>query len=428
MVSGDTCKRLLWLYVTQRALDRRLCVNDTCDVLQTLLPAFGRAMRTEWPLDPTLCYLNHGTVGAVPKRVIAAQRAWQDTMERNPAEFMLRRLVPLVGTSPECLTRTAAKRVAAFLGAPAASFGFTRNVTSAINAVLRSLCFEPGDEVVVSSETYGAVTIGAQAITKSMGASVVVADIDNPYEASSWKHAVERTLSPRTRLVILEHVASGCAAVVDLAPLIALCHARGIRVLVDGAHAPGAIPVDIESLGCDYYAGNLHKWMWTPRSCGVLAVHPQHAGEVHAPILSWGYGNGLSHELDWEGTTDPTPALATEEALAMFTELSFEAVHAYNHGLAWRAYQRLAELAPQPYRASEDAIGTMASVFLAERFGSTTEDAKRVRDWLWHEHQIEMHVYAARNRLVGRISAQVYVDDEDIERLVKVLTAPPTVV
>jgi isopenicillin-N epimerase len=388
-----------------------------------MLPVFGAAFRDQWLLNPTVRYLNHGTVGAIPKRVLARQRAWQDTIEQNPAEFMLRRLVPLVGVTPEPkpLIREAARSVAAFLGTSADHFGFCRNVTSAINAVLRSSAFGSGDEVLVFPDTYGAVTISARAIAGATGANVVVADVANPHDTQAWHDTLSRALTARTRLVILDHVTSGAAAVLNLKPLIEQCHAKGARVLVDGAHAPGAIDVNIMALDCDYYAGNLHKWMWTPRSCGFLALNPARLHPVHAPVLSWGYDTGFTHELDWEGTYDPTPMLATGEALQMFSELSAERIRSYNHALAWRGYQMLSALSEQPYEATQDSTGTMASVFLPQQFGRTAEDAMRVRDWLWHEHKTEIHVSASRDRIAARISAQVYVDEEDIVALVGAL-------
>jgi isopenicillin-N epimerase len=376
---------------------------------------FGRACIAEWPLDPNFLHLNHGTVGGVPRRILQRQRQWQDEIEANPAAFMLRRLVPLVGESKEVLIHAAAARVAAFLGAK--HLGFTRNVTSAINAVLRSLAFQKGDEVVVFSDTYGAITIGTKAIVEPQRASVVVAPVNNPHATRDWQAALEQSLNQNTRLVILDHITSGSAAVLNLKPLIAQCHAAGAEVLVDGAHAPGAIAVDIDALGCDYYAGNLHKWMWTPRSCGFLAVRDKHASKIHAPILSWGYGKGFEHEFEWEGTYDPVPMLCTAEALAMFEELSFDRVRNYNHELAWRAYQSLSSLAPQPYSATKESTGTMAAFFLPERFGTSLDDAKRVRDWLWHEHATEVHTYAAHNRVAVRISAQLYIDDDHVAKL-----------
>jgi isopenicillin-N epimerase len=389
-----------------------------------MVTEFGRACKSEWLLDETATHLNHGTVGAIPKRVLLAQRKWQDTIETNPAHFMLRRLVPLVGASPEHLRSVATVLGAA--GAGADSFGFTRNVTSAINAVLRSIAWREGDECIVFEHTYGAITIGAQHIVESKMGRVVIAAVENPHEQASWERALDSALSKRTRLVILDHITSGTAAVVNVAPLIARCHAHSIdgervRVLVDGAHAPGAIHVDIAALGCDYYAANLHKWMWVPRSCGFLAVRPELNENVHASVLSWGFGTGLGAELDWEGTYDPTPMLTATEAIAMLNECGMQRVQAYNHAMAMYAYRALSNLAQQVYEANEASMGTMAAVFLPNRFGSTVEDAMRVRDHLWNQHAIEVHTASSRGRVLLRVSGQVYTTEADIDRLVSAL-------
>jgi isopenicillin-N epimerase len=381
----------------------------------------GREALRFWPLDPTFTHLNHGTVGAIPLRVLRAQRALQDQMESNPARFMLRDLLPLVGDRTDSLIRDASDLVATFLGAKGYTCGFARNVTTAISAVLRSLAFERNDEILVFDETYGAITLGARAIAGHNRARVVVVHVDNPHATEAWHRALEQALQQpllgKTRLVILDHVTSGSAAVLNLPPLIEQCHAAGALVMVDGAHAPGAIPVDIAELNSDYYACNLHKWLWTPRSCGFLAVHPRAAEKTHAAVPSWGLGKGLQAELDWEGTYDPTSMLTAVEALNLMHELGLSNIYRYNHALAWHAYQRLSSLAPQTYEASEGSIGTMAAFFLPQAMGTTKEDAACIRDIFFHQHRTELHLSVVRERLLARLSAQVYVDTDDVEKV-----------
>jgi isopenicillin-N epimerase len=385
----------------------------------------GREALRFWPLDPTFTHLNHGTVGAVPLRVLRAQRTLQDEIESNPAKFMLRELLPLVGDRTDSRVRTASNTIATFLGAKGYACGFARNVTTAISAVLRSLAFEPNDEILVFDETYGAITLGAGLIASSRGARVVVTSVDNPHDTNAWHRTLSKALAQpllgKTRLVILDHVTSSSAAVLNLGPLVDQCHAAGALVMVDGAHAPGAIPVDIAALNCDYYACNLHKWLWTPRSCGFLAVHPRAAEKTHATVSSWGLGKGLQAELDWEGTYDPTPMLATGDALDLMHELGLGSIYQYNHDLAWRAYQRLSSLAPQPYGAREASIGTMAAFFLPQAMGSTKEHAARIRDIFFHEHRTELHLSVVRERLLARVSAQVYVDENDMEKVCQII-------
>jgi len=194
-------------------------------------------------------------------------------------------------------------------------------------------------------------------------------------------------------------------------------------VLVDGAHAPGAIALDVSSLGVDWYAANLHKWVFTPRASGFLWVAPEQHEGVHPTVISWGLGEGLSAEFDLPGTRDPSPFLAAPEAIAFFRDLGVEAVRAYNHGLAWEAARQLSRRWGTKLGMGEEMVGTMATVPLPEGLGSTPEDAARLRDALLFEDRIEVQLHAWRGRLWVRVSAQVYNDLGDIERLAAAVEA-----
>jgi isopenicillin-N epimerase len=155
-----------------------------------------------------------------------------------------------------------------------------------------------------------------------------------------------------------------------------------VLVLVDGAHAPGAIALEIPALGVDWYAGNLHKWAWTPRSCGILWAAPDRQAGLHPPVVSWGLDKGYTIEFDWPGTRDPSAALAAPAALAYMRELGDAAVRNYNHALAWRAGLLLSERLGVPLVQDESQIGTMTTVALPARAGTSDADAQRLRDAL----------------------------------------------
>src|SRR6185436_1074541 len=167
-----------------------------------------------------------------------------------------------------------------------------------------------------------------------------------------------------------------------------------VLVLVDGAHAPGAIALDIASLGVDFYAANLHKWAWAPRSCGVLWVEPTHQARMHPNVISWGLDSGFTSEFDWVGTRDPTPALAAPEAWAYMAELGLERVRDYNHSLAWEAVQYLGSRWGSPLAVEETQVGTMATLPLPGRLGGTPDQANRLRDALLFDDRIEAQIHA----------------------------------
>jgi isopenicillin-N epimerase len=225
-------------------------------------------------------------------------------------------------------------------------------------------------------------------------------------------------LTPRTRLVIVDHISSETALIMPVAELAALCRARGIAVLVDGAHAPGAIEVDIPALGVDWYVANLHKWAFAPRGCGVMWAAPQRRATLHPSIISWGLDLGWLHEFDWTGTRDPTPFLCAPEGLRFMSEqLGTLAMRDHNHALVRRAALQLGERWGQPWRTPDSMTGCMATVPLPTDLDASAAEAIRLKDWLLAERQIEVPVLLRGGQLWARISAQVYNDDSDIECL-----------
>ena len=384
---------------------------------------FGRDMLAHFPLEPGGVYLNHGTVGVTPLAVMRARTAILDEIERHPSRFMIRELMNLGMSAPPEVPRlrAAADRVAAFLGASGEGLVFVDNVSSGVNAVLRSIDFEPGDEILIPDHAYGGVARTAAFIARQRGANIRSVALPFPIEdAATYVDAVGRAITPRTRLAILDHVSSETALVMPLAAMAAVCRARGVPVLVDGAHAPGAIDVNIESLDVDWYAANLHKWCFAPRSCGVLWAAPERRAGLHPGVISWGITNDdWLQEFDWTGTRDPSPWLAAPAGLEfMHDVLGVSAMREHNQRLAWRSALYLAGRWRQRWTAPEAMVGCMVSVPLPERLGpADVATAQRLRDALLFEHRIEVPVIARGGALWVRLSMQVYNDESDVERL-----------
>jgi isopenicillin-N epimerase len=190
-----------------------------------------------------------------------------------------------------------------------------------------------------------------------------------------------------------------------------------VAVLADGAHAPGMLPLDVPSLGVDWYVANLHKWAHAPRSAGFLWAHPDRQAGLHPPVISWGLDEGFTAEFDWVGTRDPSPWLAAPAGIAFLDELGLDAVRRYNHDLAWHAARSLTTRWQTPLEIREDHIGSMATIALPASLGSTADDALRLRNALLFEDGIEVQVHAGHGRLWTRVSAQVYNDEDDVARL-----------
>jgi len=293
-----------------------------------------------------------------------------------------------------------------------------------VNAVLRSLEWRAGDEVLVTNHGYGAITLAARGITRGAGVQVREVALPDPAVAPGpIVEAIAGALGPRTRLAILDHVTSPSALVLPIAELIARCHARGVAVLVDGAHAPGALPLDLAALGADWYTGNLHKWAFAPRGCGVLWAGPERQPGLHPPVLSWRLDQGFAAEFDWPGTRDPSPWLAAPEGFRALADYGAGALRAYNHALAWEGAHALAAAVGTRFEVDESMVGCMATLPLPAAAGSTAQDADRLRDALLFEHRIEAPVMALTGRLWLRLAIQVYNDAADVARLAGALRA-----
>lgn len=331
-----------------------------------------RAARADaWALDPALVFLNHGSFGACPRAVLAAQAALRDEMEANPVAFLGRALEPRLDAARE--------RLGAFLGAAPGDLAFVLNATHGVATVLRSLRFAPGDELVATDHEYNAALNMLRVAAARDGARVVLARI--PLSVSGPDEAADRVLAafgPRTRLLLVSHVTSPTALALPVERLVAEAEGRGIPVLLDGAHGPGMLPLDLAGLGASYYTGNLHKWVCAPKGAAFLHVRRDRQPAIHPLAISHGANDprpersAFRKEFDWTGTLDPTPILAVPaslEAVAALMPGGWPAVMARNAGLARDARRALAAVAARPLLCPEAMLGAMAAVELPPDHG-----------------------------------------------------------
>jgi len=392
---------------------------------------FGRRMLSHWALDPSITYLNHGTVGATPRVVLAEQTALRDEIERQPARFLLRELTPIgvrgqPGDHPGngYRLRAAASAVAPWLGVSGDDLVFVDNVTTGANTVLASWPLGSGDEVLVTNRAYGAVARATAFHAQRAGARVVTVKLPFPTcDDAPLLEALSAAITSRTRLAVLDHVGPETALVMPLAEMARCCRERGVAVLADGAHAPGAIAVDIPSYGVDAYTANLHKWAFAPRGCAILWLAQPLREFVHPLVTSWGSGLGWHAEFDWMGTRDPTPFLCAPVGLRFLDETlgGREALWTHNHGLARRSAERLSRHWKLPWITPPERIGSMVSIPLPEAVGRGVAAAAALKDWLLFERRIEAQILAIDDVPWLRLSAQAYNDDEDVDRLVEAI-------
>lgn len=372
--------------------------------------SFGHAARDLWPLEAKVAYLNHGTVGVTPKAVLEAQSLLRARIEAQPARFMLRHLKDEL--------RKAADVAAKTFGGRGRDYVFTDNATAGINAVLRSLPLREGDEVLVTDHTYGAIRNAAAFACRQSGARLVVASIPFPSAGPDEVIAVlTKALSERTRLAILDHITSETALVLPLETMIPLCRDAGAKVLVDGAHAPGTLALDIPSLGADWYAANLHKWYFAPRGCGLLWAAEAAQDDLHPASISWRLDEGYTAEFDWYGTRDPSPFLCFPDGAKFMDGLGPDRVRDYNRDLVIAGGRPFFERFAPDLCVRHDMTASMALVPLPTSLPTAKTDADALRDKLLFEHDIEVPIVPWAGRLWARTAAQVYCEQGDFERL-----------
>ncbi len=363
-----------------------------------------------------MTFLNHGAFGATPRAVLAEQARIRLTMERQPLRFFVDE-APLA-------TRAAAAAIAEYVGACPDDVALCENTTAGVNAVLQSFPFEPGDRVLSSNHLYPAVEKTLAYVCQRQGASLDLAQVPCPVESpAAVVQAFEEAITPRTRLLVVDHVTSMTALVFPVRELIALARSRGILVLVDGAHAPGMLPLDLPALGATWYVGNCHKWLCAPKGSALLWANPDNhlARQVHPPVISHAFGQPFPSEFDWVGTRDLSSWLAIPAALGFRASLGDSAVREWNHRLAMHARAAVISSTGSAPAGPESMTGSMVALQVTGVTGATEALGARLRTSIWQGERIEVACPVLNGQLYIRVSGQVYNDESEAERLSTIL-------
>jgi len=392
-------------------------------------------LREHWLLEDGLAFLNHGSFGACPRVVMDEQSRLRAEMERNPVRFLWREIGDRLDAARAELAR--------FIGADAEELAFVANATTAVNSVLRSFELQPGDEILVTDHGYNACNNVAAECARRSGAKVITARIPLPIAGPEQAvTAIVAAVTPRTRLVLVDHVTSPTALVLPVAEIVRELEPRGIAVFVDGAHAPGMLPLDLRTLRPSFYTGNLHKWVCAPRGAGFIFVRRDRQAGVHPAVISHGYntpreGRSLFHdEFDWQGTLDVTAWLTVPAAIRFCEGLlpgGWPALMKHNHDLAVAARRLLCERIGVEPPCPETMLGSMATLPLPAALQEKNSVESRaviarldpLQSALLEQHRIEIPVvrWGTPQRRWFRISAHAYNSPDEYERLADVLAA-----
>jgi isopenicillin-N epimerase len=375
--------------------------------------------RTLFCLAANLTYLNHGGFGATPKSVLAEKKRVLDEIEKNPVEFLAHKIRPA--------WQQVAQKIATRFGLKPQSLAIVDNATDGVGAVLRALCLEPDDEILITSMTYGAIQVAARHIAAKHGARIATAEIlfPNP-EPAQCIEAIAQAITPRTKVAILDHITSATGLVMPLKEMIAVCRGRGVAVLVDGAHAPGQIALDIPDLEADWYVGNLHKWYFVPRGCGFLWATPGREEGLMPNVLSWYISERYPLNFAWTGTRDPSNWLVVPAAFDFMDHFGENVVRDHNQRLIRNAIATLSDLWRFQVTTPEVMTAAMALVPVPDGLphAATDQGRDRLEIDLRDKYKIVVNpAFVQDHRIWLRITAQMYNAIEDYEKLGKAVLA-----
>lgn len=368
------------------------------------------SLKTQFLLDPEVVFLNHGSFGACPQPVFEQYQAWQLELERQPVAFLGRRIGGLLDA--------ARRTLAAYFNADPDDVVFVQNATTGVNTVAKSLALRVGDEILTTDHEYGACMTTWGRACAAVGVVIVERPIPLPYASdAAFVEALWAGVTPKTRLIYLSHVTSPTALTFPVKEICRRAREAGILTLIDGAHAPGHVPVDLPEIGADFYTGNCHKWMCAPKGAGFLYVRREHQAEIHPLITSWGYRDGdtfvTRHQV--QPTRDPAAYLSVPAAIEFQREHHWEQVRAACHALAVDLRTAINALTGRAPLCDEAHFAQMFAVELPPC------DVTAIKNRLYDEYRVELPVYQWQDKPILRVSLQGYNTPDDAEQLLTAL-------
>ncbi len=371
-------------------------------------------LREDFLLDPSVVFLNHGSFGACPKPVFEAYQRWQLELERQPVEFLGRRVDRLLDEARAAL--------GAYLNTERDRLVFVQNATTGVNIVARSLPLKPGDEIVTTDHEYGACDHAWGWVCERTGARYIRVPI--PLPVTTHADFVERVWSavtPRTKVIYLSHITSPTALIFPIQELCRRAREAGILTVIDGAHAPGQTPVDLTAIDADFYTGNLHKWLCAPKGSAFLYARPEYQAWLVPPTISWGWTPDRTYITahQQQGTRDPSAYLTVPEAIRYLAEHDWDAVRAECHALIRETRLRVAELTGLDPVAPDDQGWYMQMATMPLPVEPDQWQTFKMR--LYDEHRVEAPIICWSGKVYIRVSAQGYNTRQDMDCLIEAL-------
>ncbi len=386
-------------------------------------PRFGHAIRHWWPLDTDIDFLNPASFGATPHEILAAQSVWRDRMERNPMHFFLD-VLPLE-------VRRQASLLAEFVGADADRLVFVENATNGVQAAIWSHLRERRDagklsaerEIITTDQVYPAVRNMMRLAAREFGTGYREIHIPFPLSgADEVRDRIAAELGERCALLVVDHVASPTGLVFPVHAIVANARERGVAVIVDGAHAPGMLPLDLDALDADWYVGNCHKWMFTPKSCALLYAAERRAAHTHPNVVSLTVGKGMPAEFDYVGTRDCTAFLCLEASLEFMRRLGIDGMRRYQSDLVAEIRPRFSAATGVDTPAPHDMTAGMLAFPLYGARRMDSDSARQLRAHCYRTRKFEVPFMVHDNHMLVRAAAQVFNEAGDYDALLELLS------
>ncbi|GAB4498370.1 MAG: aminotransferase class V-fold PLP-dependent enzyme [Anaerolineales bacterium] len=359
-------------------------------------------------LDPQIHFLNHGSFGACPRPVFETYQNWQRELENQPVEFLGRRITGLMAH--------ARAELGAYLNAPAQNLVYFPNPTTAVNMIAHNLALRPGDEILTTNHEYGAMDRTWRYVCNLMGAKYIQQPIPIPLNSpEQFLEAFWKGVTPRTQAIFLSHITSATALTFPVAEVCARARESGILTIIDGAHAPGQIPLNLQTLGADLYVGACHKWLCAPKGSSFLYAAREVQDWLDPLVVSWGYESDTPSESqfvdyhEWQGTRDPAAFLSVPAAIAYQKENHWHQVRVAAHQLGAAARESLCQLPGVSPLCPQDAFSQMFAIRLPQ-----ATDVTALKTRLYNQYRIEVPVYHWQNIPLLRVSVQAYNTPEDL--------------
>lgn len=372
-------------------------------------------LKKDFLLDPSVTFLNHGSFGATPKPVFKEYQRWQRELENQPVEFLGRRHNDLMHASRESLAQ--------YLGTHAENLVYVQNATIGLNVVARSFDLKAGDEVLSTNHEYGALDRTWRFLSKEKGFTYINQKVDLTSYDDFVKSFLEG-VTPNTKIIFLSHITSPTATIFPLEKIIQFAKTKNIITIVDGAHAPGQIPLHLDSLSANFYAGNLHKWLCAPKGAGFLYARPEMQDLVKPLIVSWGYesetpsNSKFVDEHEWQGTRDIAAFLTVPKAIAYQQEQDWVKLRSACHQLAVDAWHRIHDVTKMnPLHIDPETWFAQMTVSSLP----VNTDVLSFKQKLYDEYRVEIPVIDWHGNKLIRTSVQVYNSRRDIDRLIHAL-------